>query len=56
MEVFDYLQAYFDNPRTIFFWCAVLVVVIMDSIKKAWRKRNYLKLWLKEHNIGKKYK
>jgi hypothetical protein len=56
MIVLDYLQAYFSNPRAVFFWCAVLVVVLLDAVKKAWQKRNYLKLWMKEHNIGKKYK
>lgn len=52
----DFLTTYFSNWQNKLFWILVLIFGLYESIKTAYHKRNYIKLWMKEHNIGKKYK
>lgn len=52
----EYLAVYFSNWQNKLFWSLVLIFCLYEAVKKAHQKRNYIKLWMKEHNIGRKYK
>lgn len=54
--IFNFLSKYFDSWQNRIFWGLILLFCIGEKINKVWKKRNYIKIWLKDHNIGKKYK
>ena len=56
MELFEYISNYFSNWQHRFFWGMILIFSLYDCLKNAWKKRNYIKLWMRDHNIGRKYK
>lgn len=51
-----YIYNYFSDWHHLLFWGMILIFSIYEGIKRVYAKRNYIKLWLKRHNIGKKYK
>ncbi len=56
-QLISFLIEYFSIKQNRIFWLLVLFfTVIVENGTKTWKKRNYMKLWLKTHNIGKKYK
>lgn len=52
----DYIINYFSDWQHTLFWSLVLIACLYEHLKKSYIKRNRIKLWLKQHNIGKKYK
>lgn len=52
----DFLTTYFSNWQNKLFWFLILFFCLYELIKTAYQKRNHIKLWMREHNIGKKYK
>ncbi len=54
--IVDFLTIYFSSWQNRIFWIMVIIFCLYESIKTTYKKRNYIKLWLREHNIGKKYK
>lgn len=60
-QFFDYIDTlirnYFSVQQNRIFWILIFFfAVIVENSIKIWKKRNYIKIWLKSHNIGAKYK
>lgn len=51
----EYLTKYFSEPEHVMFWSLVAVALLIGVLVRHRRNRNFLKIWLKEHNIGKRY-
>lgn len=43
------------NDRKLLFWTLITVYIICNLIKKIVCNKLRIKIWLKKHNIGKKY-
>lgn len=61
LNMIDYLVSflinYFSVKQNRIFWILIFFfAVIVENRVKIWKKRNYMKIWLKSHNIGAKYK
>lgn len=50
-----YLIEYFSDIHHILFWSTVLIVVLCGFIDNRIKNNNKIKIWMKKHNIGKKY-
>lgn len=56
-QIISFLIEYFSIKQNCIFWILVLFfAIIVENGIRIWKRRNYIKLWLKAHNIGKKYK
>lgn len=53
--IIEYLINYFSDLYHVIFWFLILMFSIYELIKNKLKRSNKLKLWLKKHNIGKKY-
>lgn len=61
LKIVDYIVSflinYFSVKQNRIFWILIFFfAVIIENSIKIWKKRNYMKIWLKSHNIGAKYK
>ena len=56
MEIIkEYLINYFSDIYHVIFWSLILIFSLYEIIKNKLKNNNKIKLWLKKHNIGKKY-
>ncbi len=56
-HVISFLIEYFSVRQNRIFWILVLIfAVVIENGIKVWKRRNHIRLWLKERNIGKKYR
>lgn len=53
--ILAFLIEYFSDIYHVIFWVLVAIAVIVEAIRKIHRKRNKIKLWLRDHNVGRKY-
>ena len=54
-NIISYLTVYFSDIYHVIFWLLVLIVVLFEYVGKKIRNSSRLKIWMKKHNIGKKY-
>lgn len=56
-KLISFLIEYFSIKQNRIFWILIIIFAVgIENIIKVWKRRNYIKLWLKAHNIGKKYR
>lgn len=53
--ILAFLIEYFSDIYHVIFWVLVAIALIVEAIRKIYRKRNRIKLWLRDHNVGRKY-
>lgn len=54
-KIIEYVIIYFSDTYHCIFWILILFFALYETIKKKTKEKNKLKIWLKKHNIGKKY-
>lgn len=56
MEILiEYIINYFSDLYHVIFWSLIIIFSLYELIKNKLKQCYKLKLWLKKHNIGKKY-
>lgn len=56
-QIISFLIEYFSIRQNRIFWILILFfAIIVENGIRIWKRKNHIKLWLKEHNIGKKYR
>lgn len=53
--IIEYLINYFSDIYHVIFWLLIFIFSLFEIIRKRLKNSNKLKIWLKKHNIGKKY-
>ena len=53
--IISYLIEYLSDIHHVLFWSTVLIVVLCGFIDNRLKNSNKIKIWMKRHNIGKKY-
>ena len=46
---------YLTNPIVLIIIGIGIIYQIVNAIRNLWHRKNFLKDWMKAHNIGKKY-
>lgn len=46
---------YMTNPIVLIIIVVGIIYQIVNAIRNWWHRKNFLKDWMKAHNIGKKY-
>lgn len=46
---------YLTNPIVLIIIAVGIVYQVVNAVRNWWHRKNFLKDWLKAHNIGKKY-
>lgn len=54
-NILAFLIEYFSDIYHVIFWVLVAIALILEAIREIYRKRNKIKLWLRDHNVGRKY-
>lgn len=56
-QIIPFLIEYFSIKQNRIFWILIFIfAVLIENGIRIWKRKNHIKLWLKEHNIGKKYR
>lgn len=56
-QIISFLIEYFSIKQNRIFWILIFIfAVLIENGIRIWKRKNHIKLWLKEHNIGKKYR
>ncbi|MCH5259573.1 MAG: hypothetical protein J1F18_07465 [Lachnospiraceae bacterium] len=50
-----FLIEYFSDIYHVIFWVLVAIALLIEAIREIYRRRNKINLWLRDHNVGRKY-